>query len=796
MIRGLWAVDVEKDKLTPGDTAMTRDERQSRGRKIARRTFLVGAAVMGGGLLVGAGTVAAQLSSIAAYRLPAGEGDVSFGAWLKFAQDGKIEVAVPHQEMGQGIYSLAVLLTAEVLRLPIDAVRPMQAPVHARFANPVVLLDGLPFDEHRSGLLQDGVVWTLDKIFRAIGISATGGSTSARNITEAIRACAATALDMLIRAAAEKFAVSEHELKVAEGRIFLPNGTGATYRELVNAAAKLSPRKIPLPPLAAGTYVGKGARRPDTLAKTNGSALFGIDAREPQQLYAAIRHSPRLGGVLRQATLPGPLPGIHGVVKGKNYVAVVAASYWTASTALQKMDIVWDDRQALSISTNDVFTAYRAALDQGTRYQPRWVFDQSGQPAASDRGKVAATYTAPFLAHATMEPLNATALVTESRVKVWAGHQSAYLARFLAARAAGVATDATEVVTPYLGGGFGRRADLNYIVKAVEIAREFKGTPVQTIWSRAEDIRDDFYRPAAMADVSAVLDADGLPSSLVYRIAVPSIMDQYYVRTLPFAKGGLLPDRSTVDGAAFPFYALPNRSIESFTVDLGIPVGFWRSVGNSLNNFFFETFIDELAAAAHANPIAYRARLLKPNGTEAAKRAQTILARLARFDADHQLGSRLGTRAGRGIALSECFHSFVGQLADVEVSGQEIRVKRVFAVVDCGFAIDPPNVVAQVRSAIIYGLSAALYSKVEIDNGMIVPENFDTYPVMTLADAPEIIVETLNSGSPIGGVGEIGTPGIAPAVGNAIFAATGERLRSLPFSLGRQVLGQSPRRGS
>src|SRR5262245_39507328 len=394
MARSRWAFDVGTDKLTTpvGATAMTRDGRSSRAGKIARRTFLVGAAVMGGGLLVGAGTIAAQLRSIGGYKLPASEGDVSFGAWLKFSQDGKIEVAVPHQEMGQGIYSLAVLLTAEVLRLPIDAVRPMQAPVHARFANPVVLLDGLPIDEHRGGLLHDGFVWTLDKIFRAIGISATGGSTSARNITEAIRACAASALDMLIRAAAEKFAVSEHELKVAGGRIFLPNGTGATYRELVNAAAKLSPRTVPLPPLAAGTYVGKGARRPDTLAKTNGSALFGIDARGPQRLYAAIRHSPRLGGVLRQATLPGPLTGIHGVVKGKNYVAVVAASYWTASTALQKMDIVWDDRQALSISTNDVFAAYRAALDQGTSYQPRWVLDQSGQPAASDKGTVAATY--------------------------------------------------------------------------------------------------------------------------------------------------------------------------------------------------------------------------------------------------------------------------------------------------------------------------------------------------------------------------------------------------------------------
>jgi isoquinoline 1-oxidoreductase beta subunit len=764
---------------------MTTDQKPSRGGKIARRTFLIAAGVIGGGLLVGAGTVIARLSSIDKYKLPAGDGETSLGAWLKFARDGKIEVAVPHQEMGQGIYSLAVLLTAEVLRLPIEAVRAVQAPVHARFANPVMLLDGLPFDEHNNGLLRGATVWTFDKILRAVGISATGGSTSTRNIAEPIRACAASALDMLMRAAAEKFGVAADQLQIADGHISVPNGKSATYTELADAAAKLSPKTIALPPLAAGTYVGKGIARADVPPKTNGSAPYGIDTREPGQLYAAIRHSPRLGGMLQKATLRDGLSGVRGLVEGRDYVAVVASSYYKAVAALEKADVVWNDRKALSISTKDVFEAYRAALDKGTSYQPRRVLDAAGDAAPATDRKVSATYKAPFLAHATMEPINATALVTDSSVKLWAGHQSVYLAQLRAASAAGVSCDAVEVVTPYLGGGFGRRADLDYIVKAVEIARKFKGTPIQTIWSRAEDMRDDFYRPAAMADASATLDANGLPSSFLYRIAVPALTSRFLARAIPLAKGGLLPDRSTVDGAIFSFYGLRNRSIENFTVDLGIPVGFWRSVGYSLNNFFFETFIDELSAEARIKPIEYRARLLNAaNGTEAAKRASAILTRLARFDADNQLGpSKDSSKAGRGVALSECFHSFVGQLADVEVNGKEVRVKRVFAVVDCGFAIDPPNVAAQVRSAIIYGLSAALYGKVDIDKGKIVPENFDTYPVLTLDDAPEIVVEIVNSGSAIGGVGEIGTPGIAPAVGNAIFAATGQRLQSLPFSL-------------
>ncbi len=754
-------------------------ERQPSGR-IARRSFLIAAGVVGGGLLVGTGTLIARLNNIDGYRLPAEEGEASLGAWLKVARDGRIEVAVPHQEMGQGIYSLAVLLTAEVLRLPADAIRAVQAPVHARFANPVMVLDGLPFDEHAGGVLQDGAAWTFEKILRAIGVSATGGSTSTRHIAEPIRACAASALDMLTRAASEKFGVSPGQLKIADGRISAPDGRSVAYAELADAASKLSPKTIELPPLAEGIFVGKGIARADIPPKTHGVAAYGIDTRQPGQLYAAIRHSPRLGGILKSASLPVELPGVRGLVEGSDYFAVVASTYCKAVAGLEKAVVDWDDSRALGVSSKNVFAAYRAALDKGVNYKPRWVLDSAGDGASLSGPRVAATYDAPFLAHATMEPMNATALVTEAGVKVWAGHQSGYLAKQSAAGAAGVSTDAVEIFTPYLGGGFGRRADLDYIAKAVQIARKFKGTPVQTIWSRAEDIRDDVYRPAAMADVSATLGENGIPSSFTYRIAVPSTTDQFLARAVPAAKGGLLPDRSTVDGAIFSFYGLQNRSIENFSVDLG------RSVGYSLNNFFFETFIDELAAAARIDPLEYRARLLNAaNGGEAARRANAVLARLARFDTDNKIGpANSGAKIGRGVALSECFHSFVGQLADVEIIGGTIRVKRVFAVVDCGFAIDPPNVIAQVRSAIAFGLSAALYGKVEIDNGRIVPENFDTYPILTLDDAPEIVVEIANSGAHIGGVGEIGTPGIAPAVGNAIFAATGKRLRSLPFSFG------------
>lgn len=764
-------------------------EERSRGGKIARRTFLVAASIVGGGLLVGAGTVAARLAMVDRYRLPTDHGEVSFGSWLRIAPDGVVEVAVPHQDMGQGIYALATQLTAEGLRLPIEAVRAVQAPIHARFANPTMILDGMPINQHVDSRVRDAIVWTFDKVIRTIGVAGTGGSTSSRNITEPIRACAASVLDMLSRAAAEKFGVSSDQLSIANGSISA-NGRSATYAELAGVAAKLSPRTITLPPLAQGVYLGKGAARADIPSKVDGTAIYGIDTREPGQLYAAILNSPRIGGVLQKATLQTGLPGVKGLVEGRDYVAVVASTYSKAIAALAKAEVVWDDSKASSLSTKDAFTSYREALDQGATYERRRVHDSAGDISQSQGRKISATYQAPFLAHAAMEPLNATALVTDNRVKVWAGHQSGFLAQMRAASAAGLPRDAVEIETPHLGGSFGRRTDLDYIFKAVTIARQFKGTPVQTIWSRAEDIRDDFYRPAALADVSATLDADGFPSSLVYRIAVPSVLTQFVGRAMaPGRAGGkpppMPPDRSSVDGAIYNLYFLKNRSIESYTVDLDIPVGFWRSVGHSLNSFFFETFIDELSVQSGASPIDYRKRLLSAaRGNDAADRAAIILAHLARYDADNKLVASAPTaKLGRGISLSECFHSFVGQLADVEVTGKDVRVKRVFAVVDCGFAMDPPNVVAQVRSGIIYGLSAALHGKVEIDNGRIVPKNFDTYPVLTLDNSPEIVVEIINSGRKIGGVGEIGTPGIAPAVGNAIFAATGRRLRSLPFTL-------------
>jgi isoquinoline 1-oxidoreductase subunit beta len=339
---------------------MIADKKPSRAGKIARRTFLVAAGVVGGGLLVGAGAIAVRLRSVDGYKLPASEGEASFGAWLKFAKDGMVEVVVPHQEMGQGIYALAVLLAAEGLRLPPEAIRAQPAPILARYANPVMLLDGLPIDGANVGQLQRVTLWTFDKILRALGLQGTGGSTSTRNIAGPIRAAAASALDLLTRAAADRFNTPADKLKVVGGRIVAPDGKSATYGELAAEAAKLAPRDIAIPPLAVGEYVGRGAPRFDVPPKVHGLARFGIDTREQGQLYAAIRHSPRIGGALARASLPANIAGVHGLVEGTDYLAVVADSYALAAAALEKVDIVWDESKRLE------------TLDQGrVRLLPR-----------------------------------------------------------------------------------------------------------------------------------------------------------------------------------------------------------------------------------------------------------------------------------------------------------------------------------------------------------------------------------------------------------------------------------------
>ncbi|UCE30849.1 MAG: xanthine dehydrogenase family protein molybdopterin-binding subunit, partial [Burkholderiales bacterium] len=496
------------------------------------------------------------------------------------------------------------------------------------------------------------------------------------------------------------------------------------------------------------------------------------------QLYAAIAHCPVIGGRLAEATLPDDLPGVRALVRGREYVAVVAERYWLARQALEQARIRWDEGAHATLNTAAIFKRYAQALDAGEGRQ----WQSRGDPGAflgTGGRRVAAEYRVPFLAHATMEPINCTARVGGGRCELHVGTQVPSFVRWIAAQTAGVPFDAVRLELAPMGGGFGRRLEFDYVREAIEIAGHVPGLPVQAIWSREEDIRRDMYRPAALARCEAVLDEKGVPRAWGIALAGPSLAEQYTRRLHPLLETVfVLPDKTTAEGATHLPYRLPNLRVTHAEVPVPVPVGNWRSVGLSQNAFFVESFVDECARAAGTDPYEYRRTLL-----ENAPRHRKVLDSAARRAGwGEPLSARPGLRAGRGIALVEALGSIVCEVAEVEVDpDQRVRVTRVVAAVDCGLAVDPPNVVAQVRGAIHFGLSAALFGRIDIQEGRVLQSNFHDYRMLTLAQAPRVEVELIESGQAPGGVGEIGVPPIAPAVANAVFAATGKQPRALPL---------------
>ena len=750
-----------------------------------RRFFLISAAVVGGGLAVGAGFINNKLSKDGGFRLPAQPGEGSFGAWLMIGKDGLVTVAAANQEMGQGIYSAMAMLVAEELDLNPDRVRTIQAPVHAIYANPTMMLDGLPFKPDDHGPVASTVKWTMDKVLRSAGIMATGGSSSTRNCYDSVRKSAAAARAMLIQAAAAKLAKPASELTTAGGFVVhAASNTKVAYGEIAEAASTL--QVVSVAPKANDklSFIGKGMPRVDVPAKVDGTAQFGIDIRVEGQKYAAIKHCPIFGGTLKSASLAASTKDVQ-LVQGVNYIATIAANYWQAKQALDTVNVQWDAGPNATMSTSKIFAQYAAALGDAKAIG---IYETRGdgkidEALASSITKVSAEYKVPFLAHATMEPLNCTVQVKDGRCKIWAGNQAPTLVKWMAAKPAGVESDMVEVVTPYLGGGFGRRAEMDFVIEAVEIAKQAGGAAVQTIWSREEDMQHDVYRPAVLARFEAGLDDKGKLQAWRSSSAGPSVTKQFTARLNPLMASDM-PDKTNVEGASFLPYNLPQLKVQHAAVPIGVPVGFWRSVGHSYNAFFVESFVDECALAAKLDPLSYRLSLLKDSTDPKAKRFTALLEAVAKASGwDKPLASMANVKVGRGVAIAESFHSIVAQVAQIEIdSKNQVRVTKVWAAVDCGLCIDPVNAKAQLSSAIIFGLTAALHGRIDIENGKVEQSNFGNYPLLSLAQSPQIEVQFLASTAEMGGIGEIGTPPIAPAVANAVFNATGKRLRSLPLS--------------
>lgn len=751
-----------------------------------RRGWLLGAAAASGALIVGWG-VLPQRSRLGsgALMLP-GEGDIALNGWIKVTPEGAVVLAMPRSEMGQGVHTALPMLAAEELDVPLSAVRLEQAGGDAIYGNVAMLQASLPFhplEEEREdgfGRVKAGR-WIVGKLARELGINATGGSTSVVDAWDSLRVAAATARASLLGAASLQWKLPVSELSVRDGVVVHASGKRATYGELAKYAAATPPGNVVLKDRKDWKLIGQPAARLDLPAKVDGTARFGIDVRLPGMKFAVVRLCPMLGGspgrVDAQAALA--MPGVERIVMLPAYAgstagfAVVARSYWQARQAAQAVDVTWHPRPAGALDSRRI----EADLERAVKTRTGFTFHEEGNVDEAERTAarvVEAFYRAPYLAHATLEPMNATARVMDGAVDLWVPTQVPQMCRAAAAHVAEVPLDKVSVHVTLLGGGFGRRLEVDYAAQAVRVAMDCGGAPVQLIWPREEDTTHDFYRPMHVAQLRAAIDKSGRVSSLRIKSAGDAISPRWMERGMPWLAGPLdLPDKTTSEGLFDQPYGFAHQRIEHVATRSGVPVGFWRSVGHSHNAFFTEGFIDELAAQTQTDPLQLRRQLLKG--------APRHLAVLELAAAKAGWGSPVAPGRARGLALHESFGSVVAQVVEVSLQAGQAQVHRVVCAVDCGTVVNPGIVAQQMEGAVIFGLTAALHGRIDIQDGVVQQGNFPSYPMLRMASAPVVQTWIVASQRPPGGVGEPGVPPVAPAVANALFALTGERRRSLPL---------------
>ncbi|TMH03150.1 MAG: xanthine dehydrogenase family protein molybdopterin-binding subunit [Betaproteobacteria bacterium] len=764
-----------------------------------RRTLLLSGLGAAGALLVGWGVMPPRSRLGSADLLPLSEGEIALNGWIKIARDGGVLLAMNRSEMGQGVHTALAMLAAEELDVPLARVRLIPAGHDAIYGNVALFVGSLPFHPKDMEPGQEGALvktsgWMITKLARELGINATGGSSTMADAWAPLREAAATARAQLLGAASLQWKLPVAELSVRDGVITHPSGQQAHYGELAQRAAHTPPSDVRLKPRDEWKLIGQPAPRTDLAGKVDGSARFGLDVRQPDQLYAVVLHSPQLGGAPGRFDADATLkrPGVERIVRLGSFagstqaIAVVARSTWHAQQAARAMQVDWQPPPAVHLDSRRILSTLeqqaRDALahDGGLAFHSR---GDIGQAMAGAARQVEAVYRAPYLAHATMEPINCTAQVKDGRVTVWAPTQVPGMARAIAAQVAGVSPDAVTVHVTYLGGGFGRRLDVDFVGQAVRIALETGGRPVQLVWPREEDITHDFYRPAGVAVLRAALDAQGQPLGLAIASAGDAITPRWMERGLPHLAGPIdAPDKTTSEGLFDMPYGIANQRIAHVTTKSGVPVGYWRSVGHSHNAFFGEAFIDELAHEAKMDPVAFRLALLNDAPRHAA------VLKLAAEKAGW--GRPLAAGVARGVALHESFGSVVAQVLEVSLDAAKApRVHRIVAAIDCGTVVNPGIVAQQMESAIVFGLSAALWGRIDIEDSRVKQNNFErdasspNYRLLRLAETPRIETHIVPSTRAPSGVGEPGTPPVAPALANALFVLTGTRLRELPLRL-------------
>jgi isoquinoline 1-oxidoreductase beta subunit len=699
---------------------------------LSRRGFLQTSAIAGGGLILGVAVPEIGLLAAGTVHTP--------NAWVHIADDNTITLLSARSEMGQGVYTSMPMLIAEELNVDIRRIKVAIAPPNAKL--------------YGNALLG--------------GPQLTGGSSSVRDGWEKLRVAGAQVREMLISAAAAEWQIDRAQIRAEDGWLSATGGRKGSYGHFAAAAALLPvPDKVAIKEPKDFRIVGKPTRRLDTPAKVNGTAEFGIDVVLPGMVYASLAQCPVIGGTVKSfdATKARAATGVVDIVQIPDGIAVVADSWWHAVKARQLLTIIWDEGAGAALDDKSMLAATRAAAASTKPLPIKAVGDADAVIAASAK-VIRAEYTLPLLSHSPLEPMNFTASVTGDKVMLIGPTQWQDAAQGQIAKVLGVKAEDVSVQTTFLGGGFGRRIDIDFIIQAAQISKAV-GKPVKLLWTREDDMTHDYYRPQSVHQLAAAIGADGKPVAMSFRLASQSITGRVFGLPAP------VQDPLMTEAAIAPYEIAATRH-DTVKHDAGLRVGYWRSVSHALNAFANESFIDELAANAGRDPVAYRLSLLgsKPRFVNVLKLAA---------DKSGWAGAAPAGRF-RGVALMEGYDTTMAQVAEISVKDGVPVVHKVTVVADLGYMVNPDTVRAQIESSIVFGLTAALYGEITVDKGRVQQQNFNTYKLLRMHEAPQIDITLVDSTEKPGGIGEPATALIGPAVANAMFAATGKRLRSMPFT--------------
>ena len=747
--------------------------------KIARRTFLIGTAAVAGGVAIGYYYVSQPYDN--PLEKDVAEGEVTFNPYIKIAEDNTVTIITPRAEMGQGIHTSLAALVAEELDLTLDDIEAEHGMANWAYFNGAMLEDGVPFAAFNESFMAEMARTAMPMVGKIFGLQVTGGSSSIKDAFDKMRQAGCATRYVLLEAAANELGVSKESLKIEGKSVVDPaSGKSIEFGKLAGAAANLDmPGELVLREQRDWKLLGKSQPRVDIPAKVTGGHIFGIDVDLPDMTYGTVKMSPRFWAKAKSVddTAALAVPGVRKIVPieattGSGF-GIIADSTWAAFKGAEALEVEWGEAEYPKTS-EAMFEVIEKALDTPEDQSLR--DDGSVEVAFGDAPRedlLQADYKVPWLAHACMEPMNATAQWKDGVLKIWAPTQAPTILQMVCSDQVGVEASDVEVHTTRLGGGFGRRGEVDFAIYAVELAKHTDGRPVKVTWSREEDTRHDTYRPAAMGRMKALVKKGELPTALDIHLSSPSIMESVMKRTFPsISPSG--PDNTMEHGAFDQPYTIPNYRVRASKADLPVPIGFWRSVGNSYNGWFHESFMDEIAEKADMDPLAMRLELMKDH--PAAVGALNKVAEMSDW------GRQMPEGKGLGLAHVLSFGAWVAMVIEVTNEDDEIRIDNVWAATEIGTAIDPSIVKAQIMSGIVFGLSSAMGQEINFEDGEVVEGNFDEFDSMRMNQCPKIYVELLETYNKIGGAGEPGTPPSIPALANAIYAATGNRIRTMPLS--------------